>query len=830
MSQTHTMHGSPPRRPLVGWLAFASMAAFLTPTQAATYSLADDFSYTDNRTNSTWSYRMDDPVNHPPAFPLLTSTNRDANALWGSEFQTPPMMWSEASGYWGIGKNMTGREQSSAKNGTRWAPGEIIFHPKAGASPAGLVVGWTAPSSMVIDIHYVFGCGAQQGNGIGYQIIHRSGGVDAEIVSLNNLGSSLTNELTGVIVAKGDQFFFRFNTCGDPSGDISRAAIEISGRPSAEAPAMAAQPAGGTLTAGSDFTFSVPATGARSFQWRKDGQLIAGATAATYRIRGVKTADAGTYSVLADAVPSVNALLNVTPRKHLPDRYSSLVPRRQVFSPTLAEQEKELKTNDQMLRFTKSRQRLAADPYRPAYHFVNPECMMNDPNGLCFWQGRWHLFYQAFPPDEFPKDIVARRIHWGHAVSDDLVHWRDLPYAISPGIENQCASGGTVAEENQVVAFYPGHNAGMMVAIAKDPLLLNWNKIEGNPVIPNPHNSSTLEAPFGDSSIWKEGNTYFGLMGVPKLGCLVSSTNLVDWKVRNGRFLEGSPFPTDDGSCPTFLPIADKYILLLFSHIRGGQYLLGDYDRPNAKFTPYEHGRFNHGNVAPGGVHAPSAAPDGKGGVINILDINDGKPNDDWDQLMSLAQRLTLGPDKRLRIEPVDAVASVRGSHQQVGETVLPANKEIVLEAIKGNTLELEAEIDPQTSRWVQLSVLRSPDAEEHTSITFHNYDRKLSTGRNLPWYYARSVVCLDGSRSSNLPDVLFRPPEMVVLERGGEPLKLRVFVDHSVVEVFVNGRQYLAMRVYPGRKDSVGVSVRAQGQEAVLKKLDAWQMKPIWP
>ena len=216
--------------------------------------------------------------------------------------------------------------------------------------------------------------------------------------------------------------------------------------------------------------------------------------------------------------------------------------------------------------------------------------------------------------------------------------------------------------------------------------------------------------------------------------------------------------------------------------------------------------------------------------MINILDINDGKPNDDWDQIMSLAQRLTLGPDKRLRIEPLDAVASLRGHRQRVGEAVLPANKEIVLEAIQGNAMELAVEIDPKESRWVQISVLRSPDAEEQTSITFHNYDRKLSTGRNLPWYYAKSIVCLDGSRSSNRPDVLFRPPEMAVMERGGEPLKLRIFIDRSVVEVFVNGKLYLAMRVYPGRKDSVGVSVRAQGQDAVLRKLDAWQMQSIWP
>lgn len=95
---------------------------------------------------------------------------------------------------------------------------------------------------------------------------------------------------------------------------------------------------------------------------------------------------------------------------------------------------------------------------------------------------------------------------------------------------------------------------------------------------------------------------------------------------------------------------------------------------------------------------------------------------------------------------------------------------------------------------------------------------------------HTRGIVCLDGSRSSTLPDVWVRPPERAIMERGGEPLKLRAFIDRSVVEVFANGKQYLAMRAYPGRKDSFGVSVRAQGQDAVLKGLDARQMKSIRP
>jgi beta-fructofuranosidase len=79
-------------------------------------------------------------------------------------------------------------------------------------------------------------------------------------------------------------------------------------------------------------------------------------------------------------------------------------------------------------------------------------------------------------------------------------------------------------------------------------------------------------------------------------------------------------------------------------------------------------------------------------------------------------------------------------------------------------------------------------------------------------------------------PDVNPRAPETApILLANDEPLKLRVFIDKSVVEVFVNGKQALAVRVYPSRNDSVGVSLKAQGKDSELKLLEAWQMKSIY-
>src|SRR5450759_1124035 len=125
--------------------------------------------------------------------------------------------------------------------------------------------------------------------------------------------------------------------------------------------------------------------------------------------------------------------------------YTSKVPK-YTFAITLPEQEAQLKTNPLMLRLIESRKKMANDPYRPIYHFVSPEGNLNDPNGLCYWKGNWHLFYQGYPPED-------TRQHWGHAISKDLIHWKDLPYAIYPGPERAVFSGATYVDGNRAVSY-----------------------------------------------------------------------------------------------------------------------------------------------------------------------------------------------------------------------------------------------------------------------------------------------------------------------------------------------------------------------------------------
>ena len=499
------------------------------------------------------------------------------------------------------------------------------------------------------------------------------------------------------------------------------------------------------------------------------------------------------------------------------------------YPTTLEAQLEALKSDEQLRRFRESRQRLAADPYRLLYHFSVPEVGLNDPNGLCQWRGAYHMFYQYWPAGQ-------SRVHWGHTMSPDLVHWQDLPVAIYPTTEKDCYSGQTLVEQDRVIAIYHGTESGNCIAAADDPLLLNWRKHPDNPVIPIvPIDANGYPYRVFDPCIWKEDDGYYALSGTYKDGALrkdcrnvdhlFRSPDLAKWEhlsalIEDGFYTE----PGEDGAVPNFWPIGNgKHMLLFFSHKRSAQYYVGDYDRSTHRLTPDYHGRMNYGPLVRGCLHAPSATIDDHGRFIGIFNLHETIQPTEWRGVMSLPRHLSLDDDNALRIEPVPELESLRFDHAHAGPLSLPANSETVLDGVAGKAIEINAVIDPGAAREVGLNILRSPDADEQTAVTLYR-DVVL-------WREHECRLGIDTSRASLGLDVEARPPEVGPLTLSeGEPLALRIFIDRSIVEVFANGRQCLTVRVYPGREDSCGVSVFARGGEAKLVSLDAWQMRSVWP
>ncbi|MBZ0294813.1 MAG: glycoside hydrolase family 32 protein, partial [Anaerolineae bacterium] len=133
------------------------------------------------------------------------------------------------------------------------------------------------------------------------------------------------------------------------------------------------------------------------------------------------------------------------------------------------------------------RKQLAADHQRPQYHFLPPSNWMNDPNGLIQWNGQYHLFYQYNP-----HGPLWGTIHWGHAISDDLIHWADWPIALTPTLggpdEAGCFSGCAVNHDGVPTLIYTGtrgerHDIQTQCIATSHDGLLTWETYSGNPVL-----------------------------------------------------------------------------------------------------------------------------------------------------------------------------------------------------------------------------------------------------------------------------------------------------------------------------------------------------------
>ena len=479
--------------------------------------------------------------------------------------------------------------------------------------------------------------------------------------------------------------------------------------------------------------------------------------------------------------------------------------------------------------FKKARNQHSKDPYRPIFHLSPPNHVMNDPNGICQWNGYFHLFYQYRPKSR--EDAV----HWGHAISKDCVFWQDLPLALYPDQESDCYSGQTLVENNRVIAIYHGTGKGNAIATASDPLLMNWDKNQNNPVIPIiPINKSGEPYRVFDPCIWKEEDGYYSLSGTFKDGDRSLSCKAVDHLFRSktldsweyiGPLIESGFLtePGEDGAVPNFLPIGNnKHILLFFSHKRGSQYFIGEYDNKSHKFEPITHGRMTYGPLLLGRLHAPSATIDESGRLISIYNVKEGIGYRGWADIMSLPRELSLNEDDSLKITPIRELSHLRREYLTYPETKVGPNEEIVLDGIEGKSIEIIAEIDPGSASECGFDVFRSDDGREKTRISFIRTKTRFNPSDTLQ---------IDISGSSLHKDKISSPPESGPLNiEETESLKLRIFIDRSIVEVFANDKQCLTMRTYPTLPTSKNVVFFSLNGSAELISMQKWSMQSIWP
>lgn len=185
-----------------------------------------------------------------------------------------------------------------------------------------------------------------------------------------------------------------------------------------------------------------------------------------------------------------------------------------------------------------------------------------------------------------------------------------------------------------------------------------------------------------------------------------------------------------------------------------------------------------------------------------------------WSGVMSLPRVLTLRPDGLLDMEPAPELSALRGAHTHYDNIELSAASSHVLGDVSGDSLEISAEFEPGDATAFGIKLRCSPDNTEYTLVLYDQTNQQLVVDQ----------------QHSSLSDSVNRDIQSAALPLAeGERLHLRIFVDHSVVEVFANGHVCITGRIYPTRADSLGVGLFAHNGSVTLISLDVWQMRSIW-
>ena len=459
------------------------------------------------------------------------------------------------------------------------------------------------------------------------------------------------------------------------------------------------------------------------------------------------------------------------------------------------------------------RDKLARDRHRPSYHFLPPKHWMNDPNGLIQFKGKYHLFYQHNPFGPLWGNMT-----WGHAVSRDLVRWKHMPHALHPdqpyddgGVYTGCA----VDNAGVPTIVYTGVRPECQcIATSRD--MVTWTKHPRNPVVPTPPEGMEVTG-FRDPDVWREGKTWYmvvgsGIKGVGGAILLYKSKDLVQWDYVRPAYVGKVDETGAMWECPNFFSLGRRHVLIV-STLGRAIYFVGTWR--NERFTPQAQGELDQG----GSFYAPQVFRDNTGrrvmfGWLRERRSNAAQTAARWSGVQSLPRVLTLGRGGKLAFAPAPEVDSLRGRHQQWAQLDIGPDALLPIECARGDGIEIAAELDLGRAARCGLSVRRSPKAAEETRIIYDSEAEQLIVDCERS---SKSKAAAKGTHAT-----AFR------LDKR-EPLKLRVFLDGTVVEVYANGRACLTSRIYPTQANSVGAALFAERGAAKLKRLDVWQMRSIW-
>jgi len=473
------------------------------------------------------------------------------------------------------------------------------------------------------------------------------------------------------------------------------------------------------------------------------------------------------------------------------------------------------------------------EPYRPLYHHTPLYGWMNDPNGMFYKDGKWHLYYQYNP-----YGSLWQNMHWGHSVSEDLVHWEHCPLAIAPNGFGSVFSGSAVVDKantagfgkDAVIALYTSAGFCQIQSLAwSDDDGTRFNIYEGNPVIAYERESRD------PNMFWDEKSGKWVLILASALDhemLIFSSTDLKEWNLES-HFGQG--FGSQDGvwECPDLmeLPIrgTDRKKWVLVCNINPGgpfggsgtQYFVGNFDGKQFKCDTkpevtkwMDYGKDHYATVS------WSNAPDNRHTVIawmsNWQYAND-VPTRQFRSANSLPRELELfrAPDGELylAVTPSPEVESLRdtpASYKAANISAEPG-RNFKLPAENDGICEIVLDLDARKAK--QINIVLSNDKGEKVTMTYRTDAQTFSMDRNASG---------KTDFSSAFPAVTTAP----LHNRTGK-YTLRLFIDRSSIEAFDGeGRFAMTNLVFPS-SPYTDLTISADGKPARMKSLKIYPLNP---
>lgn len=487
------------------------------------------------------------------------------------------------------------------------------------------------------------------------------------------------------------------------------------------------------------------------------------------------------------------------------------------------------------------------ESYRPQFHFSPPQAWMNDPNGMIYDQGLYHLFYQ-----HFPDDIVWGPMHWGHAVSKDLIHWEHRPIALHPDEKGYIFSGCAVADVNNssglgregnypLLALFTYHDEqakqngaesfqSQALAFSLDQGE-SWEKFKGNPVL---EEESLID--FRDPKVFwhEELDTWIMIIACGDHIRIYHSPDLIKWEYI-------SSFGADQGchegvwECPDLFELTvagsdvSKWVMLV-SLVKGGpnggsatQYFLGDFDgysfrneNPKEEIRWLDFGTDNYAGVS--WANAPSTA----GEKVFIAWMNNWDyatqiPTQKWRGAMTLPRELFLCEAEGEMLLGMRAIATVSTLRK----------REIKFEKKEPGASRLFYHARLHESPLVELNLAGNEVPISKLEVKFINESGECLL---LQMDMTQNHLLLNrGGLNNSALGELFNPMLKAPLAKALSGESIRIFLDTSSLEIFAcGGVVNLSAQIFPTQPfKTVEVSIEGGKREEI--ELSLYQLASIW-